>query len=97
MYVLAFFIYILLTSCQAVELKDLGNKEFTSNNFEKAIDLFPQAIELDPTNHVFYSNRSGAYMGLNQCDKALADAEKTIQVNPQFAKVRDALGWSFFF
>jgi len=68
-------------------LKDEGNKEFSAGNYPKAVELFSRAIECDPTNHVFYSNRSGAYAGLKDFKNALADAEKTISINPSWAKV----------
>lgn len=65
----------------------MGNKEFIAGNFQKAVELFSKAIELDPTNHVLYSNRSGAYTSLHQYEQALQDAEKTIELNKTFAKV----------
>ena len=37
-----------------------GNDAFKLGNFEEAIDFFSKAIEVDPTNHVLYSNRSAA-------------------------------------
>ena len=40
----------------AVQAK--GNAAFTSGKFEEAIGHFTEAIGVDPTNHVFYSNRS---------------------------------------
>lgn len=51
-------------------------------------DKFSRAIELEPTNHVLYSNRSGAYASLKDFDKALADANKTTEMKPEWAK-----GW----
>ena len=39
------------------DLKTLGNQAFTAGQFEEAINLFTQAIESDPTNHVLFSNR----------------------------------------
>ena len=51
-------------------------------------EKFSQAIELDPTNHVLYSNRSGAYASLRQFDKALEDANKTTELKPDWVK-----GW----
>lgn len=49
---------------------------------------FSQAIELEPTNHVLYSNRSGAYASKKDFDKALEDANKTTEIKPDWAK-----GW----
>ena len=51
-------------------------------------DKFSQAIELDPSNHVLYSNRSGAYASLKDWQKALEDANKVTEIKPDWAK-----GW----
>lgn len=51
-------------------------------------DKFSQAIELEPTNHVLYSNRSGAYASKKDFAKALEDANKTTEIKPDWAK-----GW----
>ena len=49
---------------------------------------FSQAIEIEPQNHVLYSNRSGAYASKKEFDKALEDATKTTDIKPDWAK-----GW----
>lgn len=69
-------------------LKAEGNKAFAAKDFTTAVEKFSQAIQLDPTNHVLYSNRSGAYASLKQWDKALEDANKTTEIKPDWAK-----GW----
>ena len=51
-------------------------------------DKFSQAIDLEPTNHVLYSNRSGAYASKKDFAKALDDANKTTEIKPDWAK-----GW----
>ncbi|KAL0581225.1 Hsp90 cochaperone [Marasmius crinis-equi] len=67
-------------------LKDQGNKAFAAKDWDKAIDLFTQAVALDPKNHVLYSNRSASYAGKKDWTAALKDAEQCIQVNPQWSK-----------
>ena len=57
-------------------LKDQGNKAFAAKDYDKAIDLFSQAIELDPKNHVLWSNRSAAKVGKKEYSAALEDAEE---------------------
>jgi len=49
---------------KSIEWKNKGNAEFKQKNFEKAIEHYSEAIKLDPTNQVFYSNRSGCYTSL---------------------------------
>ncbi|KAJ6538961.1 activator of Hsp70 and Hsp90 chaperone [Mycena capillaripes] len=70
----------------ATELKDLGNKAFAAKDYDKAIDLFTQAIALDPKNHVLFSNRSAAHAGKKQWADALTDAEQCVAVNPSWSK-----------
>ncbi|KAL9634357.1 MAG: hypothetical protein Q9204_003037 [Flavoplaca sp. TL-2023a] len=72
----------------ADSLKAEGNKAFAAKNFDEAIDKFSKAIELEPENHVLYSNRSGAYASLKNFDQALEDATKTTEIKPDWAK-----GW----
>jgi len=43
---------------QAVDLKNQGNKAFTSGDFPKAIDLYSEAINLDRTQPAFFTNRA---------------------------------------
>ncbi|KIW70333.1 hypothetical protein PV04_02612 [Phialophora macrospora] len=69
-------------------LKAEGNKAFAAKDFKTAVEKFSQAIELDPTNHVLYSNRSGAYASLKDYQAALDDANKTTEIKPDWAK-----GW----
>ncbi|KAG5644921.1 hypothetical protein DXG03_007386 [Asterophora parasitica] len=69
--------------------KDLGNKAFAAKDYDKAIDLFSQAISIDPTNHVFFSNRSAAKAGKKDWDAALEDAEECVRLNPKWGK-----GWA---
>ena len=63
---------------KATEYKNLGNQAFKENKFQEAADYFTKAIEINPNDHVFYSNRSGAYASLENYEKALEDAEKCV-------------------
>jgi tetratricopeptide (TPR) repeat protein len=75
----------------AEELKAKGNAAFSAKNFEEAIEHFTNAIELDSSNHVFYSNRSASYASLGRFNQALADANKVLQLNPTWSKVSELL------
>ena len=71
--------------------QDQGNAAFKAGNFEEAAERFSAAIDLDPTNHVLYSNRSAAYASLKRYDAALKDAKKTVELKPDWARVGTGL------
>jgi stress-induced-phosphoprotein 1 len=71
---------------QVTALKDQGNKAFQAKDYDNAISLFSQAISIDPTNHVLYSNRSAARAGKKQWAVALEDAEECVKINPGWSK-----------
>jgi len=73
----------------AEELKNEGNAQFTAGNFLGALGKFSEAIELDKSNHVLYSNRSGANLKLLRTRDAVSDAEQCTSLKPDWAK-----GWS---
>jgi tetratricopeptide (TPR) repeat protein len=57
-------------------LKAEGNKAFAAKEYDRAIDLFSQALDLDQNNFVLWSNRSAANAEKRDWDGALADAEQ---------------------
>jgi len=77
---------------EANNLKDEGNKFFVAQNFVKAVECFTRAIVLDATNHILYSNRSGAYLAMGNSEDAVADARECIKISPQWAKGYSRLG-----
>ncbi|PPR95714.1 hypothetical protein GOBAR_AA24950 [Gossypium barbadense] len=76
----------------ADEAKAKGNAAFSSGDFNAAIKHFTDAINLSPTNHVLYSNRSAAYASLHQYESALSDAKKTVELKPDWSKGYSRLG-----
>ncbi|RWW36943.1 hypothetical protein BHE74_00057995, partial [Ensete ventricosum] len=79
-------------SAMAEEAKAKGNAAFAAGRFDEAIRHFSEAIDLAPTNHVLYSNRSAAYASLQRYEAALADARKTVELKPDWAKGYGRLG-----
>lgn len=67
-------------------LKEQGNEEFKAKNYEKAVELFTQALEGSPDDQTIYSNRSAAYYRLNDFEKAVEDGEKCIDIKPDWSK-----------
>jgi len=62
----------------AEALKAQGNASFKEGRYDHAVGYFTSAIDLDGTNAVLFSNRSGAHASLGHFDKALSDADKTV-------------------
>ena len=46
---------------ESLEFKERAIEAFNVQNFKRAEQHLSSAIELDPENHVFYSNRAAAY------------------------------------
>ncbi|KAJ5233342.1 uncharacterized protein N7469_005108 [Penicillium citrinum] len=67
-------------------LKSEGNKAFSAKDYPTAIEKFTQAIEIEPENHILYSNRSAVYNAQSEYQKALDDAEKAIGIKADWSK-----------
>lgn len=67
-------------------MKDQGNNALKEGKIEDAISLYTKAIELDPENHVLYSNRSAAYCKSSDYNKAVDDGDKVIKLKPDWPK-----------
>lgn len=80
----------------ALDWKNEGNTFIKAKNYQEAINAYTEAIKIDPTNHVFFSNRSMAYTSLNEFENALNDADECIKVNPAFAKGYLRKGYALF-
>jgi stress-induced-phosphoprotein 1 len=68
------------------EFKEKGNQYFKEQNYEKAIEFYSKAIEAEPSNHIFYSNRSLTYFKMNMFVESLKDADMSIEYNSSWAK-----------
>ena len=55
-------------------------------DFIGALRSYSDAIKLDASNHVLFSNRSNAYTQLEKFDEALVDADKCVKLNASWAK-----------
>ncbi|XP_064359304.1 stress-induced-phosphoprotein 1 [Dromaius novaehollandiae] len=71
---------------QVNELKERGNRALSAGAIGEALRHYGEAIRLDGTNAVLFSNRSAAYARLGDYARALADACRTVELRPDWAK-----------
>ena len=76
----------LKTMSHGEELKLKGNVHFKEEQYEKAVDCYTEALNLQPQNHLLYSNRSASYSKLEKYEEALADATQCMTISPRFAR-----------
>ncbi|KAK0378395.1 mitochondrial import receptor subunit tom-70 [Colletotrichum limetticola] len=69
----------------AAKLKDVGNQAYGGKDYNKAIDLYSQAI-LCKANPIFYSNRAACYNALGNWDKVVEDTTAAINLDPEYVK-----------
>ncbi|KAE8194128.1 hypothetical protein A4X06_0g1755 [Tilletia controversa] len=81
---------------KAEQAKAEGNKAMSSKDYGGAIAAYDEAIEHDPTNPVYYSNRAAAYSQIQQHDKAIEDASMAKELDPSFARAYSRLGHALF-
>ncbi len=67
--------------------KNKGNTEYQAGNYPAAVENYTYAIEMEPKNHIYLTNRSTAYAAMKQWEKSLKDADKAIALKSDWAKV----------
>lgn len=78
-----------------VEKVRQSNAACQGGDYAKAVALYTDALQLDPTNHILYSNRSAAHLKMGQFQQALQDATRARDLNSKWPKVSDSVlkGW----
>lgn len=70
----------------AIAEKNKGNEFFKAKDWPNAIEHYNKAIELNPNEPSFYTNRAQAHIKLEAYGYAVADATKAIEIDPEFVK-----------
>ena len=60
-----------------------GQDALEKNEYHKAIAAFTNAIEANPKGSENYRGRGDAYLQINQIDRALADLDKALGLDPR--------------
>ncbi|KAF2101905.1 TPR-like protein [Rhizodiscina lignyota] len=67
--------------------KAAGNKFFKAKQYDKAIEEYTKAIDINPQSSTYRSNRAAAYMSANRYSEALEDAKVADELEPNSAKI----------
>ncbi|KAJ8452760.1 hypothetical protein Cgig2_005096 [Carnegiea gigantea] len=70
----------------ATDLEKKAKEAFIDDHFELAIELYSQAIDLNPSNAELYADRAQANIKLSNFTEAVADANRAIELDPSMAK-----------
>ncbi|PIN10387.1 hypothetical protein CDL12_17026 [Handroanthus impetiginosus] len=68
------------------DLETKAKEAFIDDHFELAVDLYSQAIALNPNSAELFADRAQANIKLRNFTDAIADANKAIELNPAMAK-----------
>ncbi|XP_069129812.1 protein SGT1 homolog isoform X2 [Argopecten irradians] len=80
----------------AAELLGRGNDEFVNENYQKALELYTEAITVEPKKEEAYCHRAQAYIKLEQFKEAEQDSGKAIELNPKNSKAYFRKGTALF-
>ncbi|XP_062256888.1 stress-induced-phosphoprotein 1 [Platichthys flesus] len=71
---------------KSASLTEKGIKLVQEGQYAQAVIMFTDAIKCDPKDNRFFGNRSYCYYCLEQYPQALADAERSLQLAPDWPK-----------
>ncbi|EPY26571.1 stress-induced-phosphoprotein 1 [Strigomonas culicis] len=80
----------------ARQKKEEGNEFFKNDKYPEAVAAYTEAIKRNPTEHTAYSNRAATYLKLGAFNDALKDAEKCVELKPDFVKGYTRKGHAYF-
>ncbi|MCK4732425.1 MAG: tetratricopeptide repeat protein, partial [Methanophagales archaeon] len=75
---------------------DLGKAEFHRGNYDAAIYLFTNGLEVNPDNQWLYNDRGLCYVEKGDRDMAIDEFSKAIEVEPDFAGAYYNRGLTYF-
>jgi tetratricopeptide (TPR) repeat protein len=81
---------------EARRLNNAGVMAYHNGQYEKSLELFKKAIELDPTMTEAYNNLGLTYTEINEEEKATEAFKTAIRLSPELAAAYNNLGYVFY-
>lgn len=73
-------------------MKEEGNGHFKSGRYQQAVDVYTQALDVDPlnkgTNSKILNNRAMCYSKLKKHKDAIGDCDAALKLDPSYVKAR---------
>jgi len=79
----------------AINYNKIGDDYYFQQDYNKAVDYYTKAIELEPDNAEYYFNRGLSCHRLKEYEKAIADKSKAIELEPDNAQYYFSRGVSY--
>ncbi|KAK9678625.1 hypothetical protein RND81_11G223900 [Saponaria officinalis] len=73
------------------ELKIMGNEDYKNGRFADALALYERAIDLDPSQASYRSNKSAALTALGRLLEAVFECREAIRIQPQYHRAHHRL------
>lgn len=73
-------------------VKERGNEAFRLGDLERALELYGEAINIDPLNGAAYSNKALICAKLGRDAEGIETCERGIEVEPEFVKLYVRIG-----
>jgi DnaJ family protein C protein 7 len=70
----------------AQKYKELGNQAYKAQDYSKAITHYTKAIEIDPQDPNFFTNRALCYYNLNRYEECVKDCDRALRINTNLPK-----------
>ncbi|XAR55097.1 hypothetical protein NMG60_11030486 [Bertholletia excelsa] len=80
----------------ATDLAEKAKAAFVDDDFQLAIDLYTQAINISPRNADLFADRAQANIKLGNYTEAVADASRAIELDPSMTKAYYRKGTACF-
>lgn len=80
---------------RSVLLYNIAQVYHSARHFEKAVEFYSAAMEMDPNYADYYNERGGAFFSLNRIEEAIDDYHRAIDLSPPFPEVWTNLGQAY--
>lgn len=70
---------------KANELRSKAAAAYSEQNYEEAVKLFTEAIELNPRSALYHGKRGQAYLKLSKPNACIRDCTRALEINPDSA------------